>query len=43
MFSIEKSEILNPLWIGKVSNENTSTAGLHSKQWFHEKQEAEFK
>ena len=28
---------------GNMSNENTSTTSLHSKQWFHEEQEANFK
>ena len=27
----------------QASNENTSNASLHSKQWFHEEQEAKFK
>ena len=55
MFPIEKNKVLNPSWIGKAlnknidvlpkqaSNENTSTASLHSKQWFHEEQQAKFK
>ena len=54
MFPIEKNEILNPSWIGKawnknvdylmynMSNENTSTSSLHSKQWFHEEQEPKY-
>ena len=28
---------------GIMSNENTSTTSLHSKQWFHEEQETNFK
>ena len=55
MFPIEKNKVLNPSWIGKAlnknidvlpkqaSNENTSTASLHSKQWFHEEKQAKFK
>ena len=45
---IEKNEILNYLtiWlitqVGNMSNENTSTASLYSKQWFHEEQETKF-
>ena len=27
---------------GNRSNENTSNASLHSKQWFHEEQEPKF-
>ena len=27
---------------GNMPNKNTSTASLHSKQWFHEDQEAKF-
>ena len=45
---LETSQIkISTIWCiitqaGNMWNENTSTASLHSKEWFHEDEEAKF-